>query len=298
MINVSVILDYLPNTNHTGLYVALEKGYYAQNGLNVDILQPSEGATATLIATGKGTFGVSYQEDVIYALAAADPLPIQAIAAIIQHNTSGFASYEGKNIASVADFEGKVYAGWGSPAEEAVIQACMERVGADFDKLRMVSTGDASFPALQSVVDIIWIYYAWTGVQAQYEDFPLNYLPLTDLHPALDYYTPVLIAADDLIATNPDLVRRFLAATSKGYQDCIDDPEGAAAILATHIPEYDPVFLELSQKWLAPRYTDDAPRWGEMKKEVWDNYTAFMVEAGLIEAAVDSNRAFTNDYLP
>ncbi|MCL2548715.1 MAG: ABC transporter substrate-binding protein [Symbiobacteriaceae bacterium] len=295
---VSVILDYLPNTNHTGLYVALEKGYYTQEGLSVEILQPSEGATATLIATGKGTFGVSYQEDVIYALAAEDPLPIRAIAAIIQHNTSGFASYAPKGIDSVTDFEGKVYAGWGSPAEEAVIQACMERASADFSKLRLVSTGEATYPALQSNVDIIWIYYAWHGVQAEQDGFPLTYLPLIDLHPALDYYTPVLIASEEVIAANPEMVSRFLAATARGYQDCVDDPPGSAAILAKHIPEYDPTFLEKSQEWLAPRYIDDAPRWGEMRTEVWDSYTAFMVEAGLITTSVASDRAFSNAWLP
>ena len=75
---------------------------------------------------------ISYQEDVTIARTSADPLPIKAIAAIIQHNTSGFATYEGKGIKSPKDFEGKTYAGWGGPGEEAVLNAVMTKDGADF----------------------------------------------------------------------------------------------------------------------------------------------------------------------
>ena len=78
--DVTVILDYVPNTNHTGMYVALERGYYAEAGLNVTIIEPTEGATNTLIAVGKGDIGVSYQEDVTIARTLDEPLPIRAIA--------------------------------------------------------------------------------------------------------------------------------------------------------------------------------------------------------------------------
>ena len=108
---VTLILDYLPNTNHTGFYVAKDKGYFKEEGLDVDIIEPGDDATsATLVAANKGEFGVSYQEDVTYARTAEVPLPIRAIAAIIQHNTSGFVSLKKENIKSPKDFEGKVYA--------------------------------------------------------------------------------------------------------------------------------------------------------------------------------------------
>ena len=103
---VTLILDYLPNTNHTGFYVAKDKGYFKEEGLDVDIIEPGDDATsATLVAANKGEFGVSYQEDVTYARTAEVPLPIRAIAAIIQHNTSGFVSLKKENIKSPKDFE-------------------------------------------------------------------------------------------------------------------------------------------------------------------------------------------------
>ncbi len=89
---VTMVLDWTPNTNHTGLFVALDKGYYKEEGLDVEIVQPPESGAETLVATGKADFGISYQEQVTYAKTSEDPLPIKAVATVIQHNTSGFAS--------------------------------------------------------------------------------------------------------------------------------------------------------------------------------------------------------------
>lgn len=298
MKQIRVILDYLPNTNHTGIYVADEMGYYADEGLEVEIMQPSEGATATLIATGQGEFGVSYQEDLTYARTAQDPLPVKAIATLVQHNTSGFASYKPKNILSPKDFEDKTYVGWGSPAEEAIVKVVMENYGGDFSKLTIASADDVSFAALKDKVDLTWIFYGWTGIEAESQDFPLNYIELREMDERLDYYTPILIASEKLLEERPELARKFLAATAKGYRDAIDDPDGASGILARAVPEYDKEFLRKSQHYLSPRYMEGTSRWGEMKKEVWDGYTGFLLENDLIPEDMLAEDAFTNEFLP
>ena len=296
--DVTVILDFVPNTNHTGLYVALEKGYYAEAGLNVRIIEPTEGATNTLVAVGKGDFGVSYQEDVTVARTLDEPLPIRAIAAVIQHNTSGFATWTGKNITSVADFAGKTYAGWGGPGEEAVLRAVMEAEGLDFASLNRVISDGSGFTALEGDVDIEWFYEAWDNVKCQLNGFEINYMPLRDLDERLDYYTPVLITNEDMIENHPDVVSAFLSATAKGYQDAIDDPDGSAEILGKYAPDYSLEMLTISQEYLADKYMEDAERWGEMRAEVWDRYTQFMVEYGVIGESIDSAQLFTNDFLP
>jgi ABC-type nitrate/sulfonate/bicarbonate transport system substrate-binding protein len=104
---ITVILDWVPNTNHTGMYVARDQGYYEEAGLEVEIIQPSEGGSADLVAAGKGDFGISYQEQVTYARTADESLPIVAIAAIIQENTSGFAAPSDKNIRRLLILRGK-----------------------------------------------------------------------------------------------------------------------------------------------------------------------------------------------
>ncbi len=296
--DLTVILDYVPNTNHTGMYVALERGYYAEAGLNVNIIEPTEGATNTLIAVGKGDIGVSYQEDVTIARTLSEPLPIRAIATLIQHNTSGFATFAGKNITSVKDFAGKTYAGWGGPGEEAVLRALMEAEGLDFSELNMVISDGSGFTALEGAVDVMWFFEAWDNVTCQLNGFEINYMPCRELDERLDYYTPVLITNEKMIAERPEALKAFLAATERGYQDAIADPAGCAEILQKYAPDYSLEMLTISQEFLAKEYIADAARWGEMKDEVWNRYTGFMVEYGVIAETIGAADLYTNEFLP
>lgn len=296
---VTVVLDWTPNTNHTGLYTALENGYYKDQGLDVEIVQPPEGGAASLVASGKADFGISYQEEVTYAKTSDDPLPIKAIAAVIQHNSSGFASPKDKNIKTPKDFEGKIYGGWGSESETAAIKAVMEKTGADFDKVTIADIGqDDFFTATTNSVDFAWIYEGWDVVQAKLKNFDLNFIPLNQFDKRLDYYTPVIISNETLLNDNPELAKKFMKATTEGYQFAIDNPEEAAKILVKHAPEIDEELAIESQKFLASKYKDDAPRWGEMKDEVWNNYTAFLKEYGLINKNLKPEDAYTNEFLP
>ena len=252
--DVTVILDYVANTNHTGMYVALDQGYYEEEGLNVNIVEPTEGATATLVAVGKGDFGISYQEDVTVALTSKEALPIKAIATLIQHNTSGFVTYADKEITSPKDFEGKTYAGWGGPGEEAVLKAVMTQAGADFFKLNMVISDGSGFEALKDKVDIMWFFEGWDNVKCKLNDFPINYMELRQLDERLDYYTPVIIANDDTLKNKPEMVKKFLSATEKGYRYAIENPDESAEILQKYAPDYDLEMLKMSQEYLSGKY--------------------------------------------
>ncbi len=294
---VTVLLDWVPNTNHTGLYAAQELGYFEEEGLEVEILQVNEGGTAQLVAAGQAEFGISYQEEVTHARV--EGIPVVAIAAIIQHNTSGFASPVEKGIKTPADFEGKKYGGWGSPMEEAVLRAMMDKYGADFDKLEMVSIGSADFfTSVTKDVDFTWIYYGWDGVAAELRGIDLNFINLREEDDALDFYTPVIIASEETIGQNPDLVKGFLRAVTKGYEYCIEKPEEAAEFLLKVSPELDRELVIESQKFLSKEYQSDAPAWGLMKREIWESYAKWMYERDLIESMLDVDKAFTNEFLP
>ena len=226
---VTLILDWTPNTNHTGFYVAKEKGYYKELGLDVEIIQPSEGSSLQLLAAGKGDFAVSYQEDLTYARTSDSPLPVMAIGTIIQHNTSGFASPKEKGIETVKDFEGKVYGGWGSPSEQAILKAVMEKNGADFSKLTTVDVGTEDFfIATKNNLDFEWTFEAWTNIEAKLRGFDINYIPVRDLDPALDYYTPIIATTEDTVNNKKDLAKKFMEATTKGYEYTIENPEESA----------------------------------------------------------------------
>lgn len=296
---ITVVLDWVPNTNHTGIYVAKSLGYYKEENLIVDIVQPSEGGSADLIAAGKGEFGISYQEEVTYARTAAEPLPVVAIAAIIQHNTSGFASPADRNIKNPKDFEGKRYGGWGSPMEDAMLKGVMQKYGADFTKVEIVNIGASDFfTSVSKDVDFSWIFYGWDGIAAEIKGIPLNFMLLQDLDNKLDFYTPVIIASEHTISKKPELVKRFLRATQKGYDYAIKNPEQAADILTKEVSGLDSNLIIASQKYLADKYVTDSGKWGLMKPEIWDTFSNWMFDKKLIAQKLDVEKAFTNEFLP
>lgn len=294
---VTVTLDWTPNTNHTGLYVAIENGYFEAEGLDVEIIQPSSGTAESLVATEKAQFGISYQESV--TLARIEDVPVVSIAAIIQHNSSGFASIASKGIESPKDFESMKYGGWGSPIENAMIQALVEQDGGDFSKVEILTSGAADFFASsEASIDFAWIFEGWTGIEANLRGIDINYIDLGQAESALDYYTPVIITSENLIADDEEMVKGFMAAVSKGYNFAIDQPEDAGNILLKHAPELDKELVLASQEFLASRYQDDATEWGIQKESVWTNYMNWLFERNLIESTIDVNAAFTNDFLP
>jgi ABC-type nitrate/sulfonate/bicarbonate transport system substrate-binding protein len=294
---VTVVLDWTPNTNHTGLYVAKEKGYFKEAGLDVNIIMPGETGADQLVASGKSQFGVGYQEGVTQARI--QGVPLVSIAAVIQHNTSGFASPADKNIITPKDFTGKTYGGWGSPAEKSVIDSLMKTENADVEKVKIINIGDTDFfTAVKKDIDFAWIYYGWTGVEAELRGEKINMVYLTDYSEKLDYYTPVLTTNEKMISENPETVKAFVKAAAKGYEFAIENPGDAADILLKAAPDLDPELVKKSQEWLAPKYQDDAPRWGEQKLEVWENYASWMYENGLLEKELDAKKAFTNEFLP
>ncbi|NLJ75885.1 MAG: ABC transporter substrate-binding protein [Peptococcaceae bacterium] len=294
---VTVLLDWTPNTNHTGVYVAQERGYYQEEGLDVEIAQPSEGGTAQLIGAGQGDFGFSYQEEA--TIARTKGVPVKALAAVIQHNTSGFAGPVEKGINSPKDFAGKKYGGWGSPAEEAVIEALMNEEDADFSQVEMINIGTTDFfTSIKKDVDFAMIFWGWTGIESEQRGVPLSFVRMIDYHDALDFYTPVLIASEDTLKNDPQMVGAFMRATAKGYADCINDPQAAGQILLDNVPELDEELVMASMMYLAGEYQSDAPVWGQMAAERWQKYSDWMYSQGLLEEPLDYQEAFTNEFLP
>ncbi|HZK83415.1 MAG TPA: ABC transporter substrate-binding protein [Desulfosporosinus sp.] len=296
--DVTLMLDWTPNTNHTGLFVAQEKGYFSQEGLTVQFIQPSSsGNVEQLVAAGKSDFGVSQQEQV--TTARANDVPILSLAAILQHNTSGFASSTSKAILNAKDFEGKTYGGWGLPSEDAILKTLMQKENADFSKIKMVNIGEADqLTSLTKDIDLTWIFYGWTGKEAELRKQPLTMIWLKDVDTALDFYTPVLITSEAMIQDQPELVRHFMKAVSEGYQYAIKNPAESAEILIKNAPEANPDLIRSSQTWLSPQYQAEATQWGLQKVEVWERYAKWLVERNLLPKMIDPAKAYTNDFLP
>lgn len=296
--NVTVVLDWVPNTNHTGLYVALEKGFYKDLGLNVEIMQPPEGGALSLVAAGKAEFAVSFQEEIGPALTSENPLPVVAVASIIDHNISGIISLKEKGIDSPSKLEGKRYASWDTPFERAILTNIVEGDGGDFSKVELIpNTVTDVISALQTDIDAVWVYYGWDGIATELAGLDTNYIAFRDINPVFDFYTPVLASGTKYLEENEEEAKKFLEATAKGYEYAIANPEEAAEILVKHAPEVDLELAKASQAFLANEYQAEKASWGTIDETRWTTFYDWMYEEGLIGAELGS-QGFTNAYLP
>ena len=297
---ITFVLDWTPNTNHTGIYVAQEKGYFKEVGLEVEIVQPPEDGAEVLVASGRAEFGVSFQDSMAPALVGEEKLPITAVAAIIQHNTSGIISRKGEGMDRPRGMEGHTYATWNGSIELATLQQVVEKDGGDFEKIKQIpSTVTDEVTALKSKsVDSIWIFYGWAGVKTELEKLDTDYFAFADIDPVFDYYTPVIIAGNDFLKENPERAKAFLSAVSKGYEFAIENPEEAARILCKANPELDEELVIASQKYLAEEYQAEAKQWGYIDEERWNNFYKWLNERDLVETDIPENVGFSNMYLP
>ncbi|WP_172135871.1 ABC transporter substrate-binding protein [Adlercreutzia sp. ZJ473] len=298
---ITFALDWTPNTNHTGLYVAAAKGYFAEQGLDVEVVQPPDGAAEPLVASGKAQFGVSFQDTLAPALVGDDAMPVTAVAAIVQHNTSGILSRAGEGMDRPRGLEGHKYATWEMPVEQATIAQVMKDDGGDFSKVELYPesvTDEVS--ALQSKqVDAIWVFRGWGGVACDVAGLDTDYFNFADIDPVFDYYTPVVIGNDEFLEQHPDVAKKFLAALKKGYEFAIDDPDAAADILMEQVPELagSEDLIRASQRYLADQYRADAAAWGVIDSGRWSAFYQWLLDNQLIDAALDPTSGFTNEYL-
>lgn len=296
--DITLVLDWTPNTNHTGFYVALNEGYYKDAGLNVTIVQPPEDGATMMVASGKAQFGIDFQDSLVPVYTSEDKLPITTIATIIQHNTSGIISLKEDGIETPKDMEGKNYATWEMPIEQAIIKTLVEEDGGDYSKINMIPEYVENEPAaLQQDIDAIWIYYAWAGVSCKQAGLDTNVFFFKDYNDAFDYYNPVITTNTDWASKNEDTVKAFLEATKKGYEFAIDDPDAAADILCEQVPELDKKLVTESQEWLASQYKAEVDQWGYIDQERWDRFYKWLYDNGLSDE-IPEGYGFTNEYLP
>ena len=299
---ITFVLDWTPNTNHTGIYVALQKGWFEEAGLKVDVVQPPEGGSALLVASGKAQFAVTAQDSIAPALTGENAMPLTTVAAILQHNTSGIVSRAGEGMDTPKGLEGHRYATWDSPVEKATIRQVMAADGGDFDKVELIpSTVTDEVSALKSGdVDAIWIFYGWAGIACEVAGLPIDYFDFADFDPVLDFYTPIIVSNNDWLADNPETAKAFLAALSRGYEYAAENPKEAADILMEAAPELksNAELVYRSQEYLAGEYIADAARWGEIDPDRWGGYFTWLNDNGLMETPLDPGMGFTNEYLP
>jgi ABC-type nitrate/sulfonate/bicarbonate transport system substrate-binding protein len=303
--SLSLALDWTPNTNHTGIYVALEKGWYKAAGINLKLLPYSASVSADqLVATGKADVGISSTEGVVSD--AGSGSPVVSIAAIVAHNTSVLAVRKDSGITSPSQLEGKIYGGFGAPYESAVISQVIKHAGGS-GAFQNVTLDIDPIQALQTKkVDFVWVFSGWEVIQAQRAGLALTTFPITS-YGVPDYSTPNVITSAQTIKQKRQLLKKFMTATARGYEYARANPEASAKILIDSVPKGtfpDPGLVTASQQYLSLRYQDVGKPWGVQTAASWHNYPEFMLDHGaVVDAAgksvtkLDFNSLYSNEFL-
>ena len=303
---VRVALDWTPNTNHTGLFVAQQEGWFAAAGLDVEFLPYNNTPPDTLVGSGAADFGISFQDQFTYAKAGgADAVSVMAI---VQHWTSQIAVRADRaDITGPRDLDGKTYGGFGAAYEVPKMQAVIRDAGGT-GEFQNVVLGTAAYEALYAgQVDFTEPFVTWEGIEAQLRGRPLKTFDYAD-YGFPDSYNVLLIGNGTWLADRPEQARAFVRAVQRGYRLAADDPARGAVLLEQANPGAftEPELVERSQRLLSERYLrDEAGDVGPQTREKWTAFSGFLIDTGTVAgpdgkpltARPDFGTWFTNDYL-
>jgi ABC-type nitrate/sulfonate/bicarbonate transport system substrate-binding protein len=301
---VTLVLDWTPNTNHSGFYLAKANGYYTDNGLDVTIIEPGADGGLAQLAAGNAQFVVSVAESLLPARLAG--VKVVSVASIIQHNTSSLIVPAGRGITRPKDLEGKTYGGFGGPLEKALIDKMVTCDGGDPTKVKYVEIGNVDYKIglERKDYDAVWVFDGWDSIRlAEIDGVALVSMPFYATSGATagcipDWYTPLLATSESMITDKPDMVRAFVTATAKGFELARTDAPAAASALLKGAPELDKVLVGKSAAYLATRYADAGATWGVQDPEVWSAFSKFLSDNKILASPVDTATVFTNDFLP
>ena len=287
---LDVVLDWYPNALHAFLYEAIDKGYYAEEGLKVNIRFPSNTNDAlSLVAAGKADIGLYYQHDVIQARANQN-VPVKSIGAVVQGPLNIILSLKEKDITSPSDLVGKTIGYAGTELSEALIRSIMANVGADYSDVTMIDVGfDLMSSMTTGNVDAtIGCLVNHEVPQMEEEGFEVNWFSLDDYGVPTNY-EGVFVANDDAIENDSETLKAFLRASAKGFADMQADPEEALSILLANQNEENFPLSETVERSsinvLLPIMETEDARFLSQSDACWQENIDWMLEQGLISSA-------------
>ncbi|MDR2163047.1 MAG: ABC transporter substrate-binding protein [Clostridiales Family XIII bacterium] len=291
MKNINVTLDWFPNTNHTGMYVAIEKGYYRSEGLDVHI----SGKVHGVMTTEGADIVVSPQPTLLLGMLGTGG--ITGVAALTQRCDSGILSLKSAGITRPRELTGKRLTHWDQEWFHRIVGKAVDDDGGDYSKVVKVPKDVGDIVAtLGADADATWIYKNWEYFEMKHAGKDVNYFAFADFGELYDFCAPAVCAKHATIDSDPEALRSFLGATDRGYIDAAADPEEGAALLSGHMDGFGRALIFESQKYASTLYLDASGHWGTMRPARWDNLADWMVEEKLIPGR--GAREFTNEFLP
>jgi ABC-type nitrate/sulfonate/bicarbonate transport system substrate-binding protein len=304
---VTVALGWTPNTDYTGVYVADKLGYYAKQGIKLKIIPYASTAPETLISAGRADFGFSYQAGVAYARAAGKDV-IGVFSPNAKNTYAVGVAASNDKIKSPKDLDGKTYAGFGTPDEGPELSYVIKHDGGT-GKFKNVTLNTSAYDAVYNgKADFTIPVTTWEGIEAKLVGKPLTYFKFED-YGFPTQYASLLASSDKWLQANADVAKRFVAATTQGYEYSAAHPREGAQILVDENESAlkKPELVIESEELLAKEYRKDAQgRIGLQDPTVWQNYGGFLYKNGLLvdgkgkklTTEPDWTTYYTNDYVP
>ena len=304
---VRLALDWTPNTNHIGFYVAQQDGRYADQAIDLKLVPYASTSPEILVSSGAAECGISTQEGATFAIAAG--AKERSVMAILAHTATEIAVRDDGSITRPRDLGGKLYAGFGLPQEVPELQAVIKADGGT-GKFKVATLDTAAYEALYAgKADFTIVFSAWEGIEARERGVKLKTFAFTD-YGVPDSYAVVLVCNDAWLAANGDAARRFLAATVAGYETAAVDPDSAAAKLIAANPgvfDANPALpLESARYLTARKLYGPQGAIGRQTAEQWNAFSGFLFDTGLLAGPDGKPLArrpdfagyFINDFLP
>lgn len=295
---VSLALDWYPNANHAGLFLAQERGYFTDAGLEVELYTPSDPSVVLqTVGAGRDDFGISYQTDVL--LGRAENVPVVSVAALVQHPLMGIMVLQSSGITRPADLVGKTVGYPGIPSQQAFLETMLTSDGASMDDIELIDVQFNLVPALISgrVDAAMGAFWTHEPILAEQEGYPVDMLRV-EAWGVPDYYELVLVTSEQKIADEPELIASLLGAIGHGYLDALADPDAAIAAMKKAYPELDEAVERVGIGLLADVWLDPDGHYGAQSAQRWTDYATWMKSAALIPDDLDETAAFDASLLP
>ena len=290
MDKLKVVLDWFPNTNHTGFLLAQKRGWFADAGLDVEIFGEVHGN----MEFHGGDFVCGPEIAMLECMERG--IGMTAVAVMTQKCDSGIVSLKEAGITRPRELEGKRLTHWTPAWFHAAISRVVEADGGDYSKVKLVNmdVGDI-LATLGHVADATWVYENWENQVLLEAGKEINYFNLGDVDPIFDFCAPAMAASHDILEKNPDAVRRFLNVLDKAFQEVAKNPESTVLEVRDMLPaDATDSLLIRSQKHLAPILLDENGHWGRISALRWDRMADFLVKKGILSKRME--REYTNEY--
>jgi putative hydroxymethylpyrimidine transport system substrate-binding protein len=297
---LSVLLDFFPNANHSGFFAAQGNGAFEQAGLDVKLQTPDDPATVLkLVAAGKVDLGISYTPEILEAREQGQD--ITAIASIVTRPLTSLVSLETADIKDPADLKGKTVGTAGIAYQTAYLDTIAKDAGLQPDDVKQVGVGFNLQSALLSrkVDATLGAFWNYEGTELELKGRKARVVPVDELGiPTYDEL--VLVARADVLAKKESSIRRLVRAVGQGYEAVRENPEEGIKPLLAANKELDPELqLEVTKRTLDVFWPSDKSKpWGWLSHDTWTNYAEWMLENGLLTKRLPLDVAVTNDFLP